>query len=334
VRMGKDVMLDLIHPSDKDRIYSTMNAHIEGRTESFEDTMRMRTRSGDWKWIHTKANAQERDEQGVATRLTGIHLDIDVIKKKETELIHISQELLRNNNDLRQFSYVISHNMRAPVASIAGLLHVIDEDMRKADKRDVIGKIDICTQILMNTMEDLNNILNSKSATGKSGDSILVHQRVMVLGEMFREQLDSINARLDIDQQNENRIWFPLEVFDGIVMNLISNAIKFRNPVHTLRMKIFVQEEEHFVRLLVTDNGMGIDMSRFGDKLFGLYQRFHPQTAGKGIGLYISKTQMESLGGKIEIESVPGKGTTFSVLFPKEPFCSVPERIIAETTLY
>lgn len=330
VKIGRDMLLELIHPSDRDRIHENMNAHIDGKTESFEGTMRMRTKSGEWKWIHTKANARERNTEGIATRLTGIHLDIDEIKKKESELLHMSQELLRNNNDLRQFSYVISHNMRAPVASIAGLLQVIDPEVRDADKRDVIGKIQVCTELLMNTMEDLNDILNSKSATGKSGDSILVHERVMVLCEMFREQLDGNGARVDVDQRVQANIWFPTEVFDGVIMNLISNAIKFRNPKHLLHIEIFVKDEEHFVHLCIRDNGMGIDMEQFSDKLFGLYQRFHPKTTGKGLGLYISKTQMESLGGKIEVTSVLGKGTLFTVSFPKEPFCSVPERIIAE----
>ena len=330
IKVGKDLLLELIHPSDRNRIYTDMNRHIEGKIESFEGNMRMRMKSGEWKWIHTKAMAMDRNENGVATRLTGIHLDIDQIKKKEAELVQVSQELLRNNNDLRQFSYVISHNMRAPLASIAGLLQVIDPELRAADKGDIIGKIDVCTQMLMATMSDLNHILNCKNATGKIGDSILIRERVMVLCEMYRNSLEEIKGRVDVEQELCTKIWFPHEVFDGIVLNLISNAIKFRNPDQLLRIRISIQEDEHFAHLRIMDNGLGINLDLFGDKLFGLYQRFHPKTTGKGLGLYISKTQIESLGGKMEVESTPEQGTTFVVSFPKEPFCPLQERILAE----
>jgi signal transduction histidine kinase len=101
--------------------------------------------------------------------------------------------------------------------------------------------------------------------------------------------------------------------------NLFSNAIKYRDPTRPLIIQIESGQEEQFICLSFQDNGLGIDLQKFGDKIFGLYNRFHTGVVpGKGIGLNLIKTQVETLGGKIELNSKPGEGCLFKVYFPRE----------------
>jgi signal transduction histidine kinase len=101
----------------------------------------------------------------------------------------------------------------------------------------------------------------------------------------------------------------------SILFNLLSNALKYRAPDRTLRVRIETRREDGYVRLSVADNGLGIDLAKHGPKLFGLYRRFHTHVEGKGLGLHLIKTQIEALGGKVTLQSREGAGTTFNIYF-------------------
>lgn len=324
-------LLELMHPSDRELIMQSFNAHITGNSNAFEGNMRFRTMNGDWKWIHAKANAQSRDETGNATRIKGIQLDIDEIKKKETELIEISKELLRNNTDLRQFSFAVSHSIRAPLASIAGLLQIADNNLKMADQSAILVKIEKSVHQLMETLNDINSILTSRQPDGKVGAFIPVQDRIKCIISLHQDNLTAISATVNFTTENKHTIWFPTEIFDGIVNNLVSNAIKFRHPDRNLSLEFALKETENFVVISITDNGQGLDLEKFGNKIFGLYQRFHPKTAGKGLGLYTTKVQIEGMGGKLEVSSQLHKGSTFTVFLPKAPHCYIPEDVASET---
>ena len=100
---------------------------------------------------------------------------------------------------------------------------------------------------------------------------------------------------------------------ESIILNLLSNAIKYRDPEKKPMVTINLFQENENVFLTVSDNGLGIDMEKHGDKLFGMYKTFHGNKNSKGIGLFITKNQIESMGGTIKVESEPGKGTTFEI---------------------
>jgi signal transduction histidine kinase len=104
----------------------------------------------------------------------------------------------------------------------------------------------------------------------------------------------------------------------SILFNLLTNAIKYRSPHRPLEIEVFSYQEGNFICLGVQDNGLGIDLEKYQDKLFGMYKRFHQHIDGKGLGLHLVKTQIEALGGSIAVESAKGEGTTFKVMFPVE----------------
>jgi signal transduction histidine kinase len=104
-------------------------------------------------------------------------------------------------------------------------------------------------------------------------------------------------------------------LLDSILINLFSNAVKYRDPERPSRISVRTERIDGETCLSVTDNGLGIDLEAYGDKLFTLYGRFHSHVDGKGLGLYLVKTHVRAMGGRIGLESEPGKGSTFRVFF-------------------
>jgi PAS domain S-box-containing protein len=309
--------LTLIHPEDKELFAKKLNEHIIGLSENFSSVFRMQTKSGKWKWILSQSKA-ERNKDRIATRLAGIHLDMDDLKKKEQELHRITEDLLRMNTDLQQFAFVTSHNLRAPVANITSLLRMADYSQLSEINKDIHGKIQFSTNMLMNTLQDLNDILTAKKETEKPKELINIRERFASLSAIFNDDIKKTGSHLTTDFSAVQSVLFPVTIFDSIVMNLLSNALKFRNPKRVLEITITSGEDNQYIFLKFKDNGKGIDLALQGNKIFKLYQRFHELTEGKGMGLYIIKNQLENLGGKITVASVPDEGAEFTIWIRKE----------------
>jgi signal transduction histidine kinase len=126
-------------------------------------------------------------------------------------------------------------------------------------------------------------------------------------------ELTETGAVMDTNFTEVEAIQTVRPLMDSILMNLISNAIKYRHPDRTPKISIRTRQVGSEVCLTVSDNGLGIDLDTFGEKLFTLYGRFHSHVDGKGLGLYLVKTHVQAMGGRIEVISEPGVGTTFSV---------------------
>lgn len=132
---------------------------------------------------------------------------------------------------------------------------------------------------------------------------------------MLKKEIESCEAIIETDFSGGEILFSVKPMVSSILYNLVSNAIKYRDAARQPVVKISSHQHNEFLRIDVRDNGLGIDTVKFKEKLFGMYKRFHSHTEGKGLGLYLVKLQAESLGGKIEVSSEPGSGTTFSVYF-------------------
>jgi signal transduction histidine kinase len=164
-------------------------------------------------------------------------------------------------------------------------------------------------------VKDLSEILDVRKGTGKKISEFNVKEEIeMVLNNLSHEILE-VGAKIELDIQGTPVFRTVRQYFHSIVNNLVSNAIKYRNPKNALLIKVLWKEEDGLACLLVKDNGLGIDLDAYGEKLFSLYSRFHTHIDGKGLGLFMVKTQSESLGGKVEVNSQVNNGTTFRVYF-------------------
>jgi len=244
----------------------------------------------------------------------------DLVEKQnenlELEVTKRTNELVEYNQQLEQFAFIAAHNLRAPVARILGLGQLLGmlEDMPDK-KEEIYPKLIHTTQELDGVVRDLNTILEfRKNSESKLTLVDLATEVSKIRGTLEREIANAL-AVITTDFTQVENIRTVKPYLESILYNLISNAIKYRDPERTPAIHVKTEKTENEICLMVSDNGLGIDVEAFRSKLFTLYSRFHTHLEGKGLGLYLVKTQITALGGRIEIESEVNKGSTFKVYF-------------------
>ena len=244
--------------------------------------------------------------------------DITERKNKELERIKITNDLIKRNKDLEQFSYIVSHNLRAPVANIIGLTNVaVDTNLELSMKNEIMESLSYSVNKLDDVITDLNIILNTKQKINEKKEVVLFSEIANDVQMSIENLIVQENVTLHCDFSEINEFLSIKSYFNSIFYNLISNSIKYHQPNIPPIIQIFSKLNKNKIELHFKDNGMGIDLTKKGDQVFGLYKRFHLNIDGKGMGLFMIKTQIESIGGKINIQSEINNGTTFIVEFDR-----------------
>ena len=311
-----DTFFLLIHPDDKDEILKNERLHIDGDLQKLQFICRMKTKAGPYKWILSISRAGFRNEAGKATRIIGIHLDVDDIKNKEVELNQLSQELLVSNKELKQFAYITSHNLRSPVANLLMLMRLFRTDELSEKNRSLFEKTDLSIHQLNQTLEDLNEILSARFKSDKSEDIAFETVLIEVI-HSISEEIENTGAKITYDFDSASMIFYSKKALHSIFLNLVTNAIKYAKPGTNPTIFISTNMNKEHIFLQARDEGIGIDLEKHGKKIFGLYQRFHNVSSGKGLGLYIIKNQVEAQNGSISVDSQAEKGATFTINFAK-----------------
>lgn len=267
-------------------------------------------------YINVMASSKILFQDGIQSKISGVLLDIEEVKKKEIEIIKVSEELMRRNNELKKFAYITSHNLRGPVVNLSTLYSMVDLGKLSGDNALFIEKIGASIYKLENTLNDLIEVVSQEKSERTNLSNINVEASVHAVLNSIENQITESHASFDFDLSIKE-ISYPKHYFESIILNLITNAIKYRSEKRNLKIRIKTYEQDNYVVLQLSDNGIGIDLSKNGSKIFGLYQRFNPEIQGKGIGLFIIKSHIESLNGKIEVSSKLNEGTTFTIYFLK-----------------
>jgi PAS domain S-box-containing protein len=234
-----------------------------------------------------------------------------------SDLQNYTKELVISNTELEQFSYIISHNLRAPVANIMGLaLEMKDETHASETKEMLNNALTSSANLLNNVILDLNAILTVKKelSTKKElvGFSGLIDDIQSSIQNLI--EIEGVEIKTDFDEVSEF-LTFKSYLY-SIFFNLISNSIKYRQAKKSPVIEIKSYKKDKQLVIIYKDNGIGIDMAIRKNQVFGLYKRFHQHVEGKGMGLFMVKTQVETLKGKISVESKVNEGTEFTITFP------------------
>lgn len=245
-----------------------------------------------------------------------IQRDVTEEKKQEKEKEQLIRELTLNNKDLKQFSYITSHNLRAPLSNLTGLLNLI-EDIKVEDPelRDIIQGFSKSTHLLNETIDDLTKVMIIKDNTSIQKENVSLNEVFENVFSQLTFQIELYKPILRINFEKVSVLNINKSYIESILLNLLTNALKYSAEDRTLRISITAHQEEETVVLIFKDNGIGIDLERNKDKVFGLYQRFHNHPDSKGLGLYLVKSQVEAMGGSINIKSEVNKGTEFTLIF-------------------
>jgi signal transduction histidine kinase len=241
-----------------------------------------------------------------------------IVDERTTELKHTIENLSKQNQDLEQFSYIISHNLRAPVARILGLMNVLDKsEIVSPNNQKVIDYLEKSTQNLDEVIKDLTQIISIRKNLTSNKELVNLKTELDTVLSYFTEQIKQNHIRIDYNFE-EKYINSIKSYVHSIAFNLISNAIKYKSNKRALIINVKSEIVDNFVCLSIKDNGIGVNLTNVDTyKIFGLYQRMHDHVEGKGLGLYLVKTQIEFLNGKVSIDSKLDVGTTFKVYFPK-----------------
>lgn len=308
------LFLSFIHPDDLANALNIVNNSCS-KSKNFSFNFRFIRKDKEVRYGYAEARFQF-DKHKKPLRIYGILKDITQGKLAEAEREKIAGDLIQRNRDLEQFSFIISHNLRAPTANIIGFTEYLnDETLSPSEHKEFLQNLSSSVEKLDLIIKDINTILQVRRDVNEKKESLsfstLVNNIVISIGNLIAKH----HVRIVQDFSEIDEIYSLRVYLHSIFYNLISNSIKYGNPDKQTLIKIKSKKENGKIILTFKDNGLGINMKTKGDKIFGLYNRFHSHVEGKGMGLYMVKTQVESLGGKITIASELNKGTEFTIVF-------------------
>ncbi|MEO5979863.1 MAG: HAMP domain-containing sensor histidine kinase [Chryseolinea sp.] len=237
--------------------------------------------------------------------------------EKNVNLTETNSELIKHNNELRQFSYTVSHNLRGPVASLLGLISLIDRTMISEKDQEAFNHLVTAANQLDQIIKDLSKIIDIRHDIFKIRQKIDLESEIAEIEQVLRRDLENHQVEIKSNFTNCSQIYSIKPMVTSILYNLISNAIKYRSPERKLVIQINCHENDDFYLIDIQDNGLGIDLKQNRESMFRLYKRFHFHTEGKGLGLFLVKLQAESLGGTVEVESEINRFTRFMVSLKK-----------------
>ncbi len=263
------------------------------------------------KKINVKLSAQNEEIKTLNEQLE------EQVKKRTAQLQKTLENLEKRNRDLDQFSHVISHNLRGPVANILGLGKVINlKNFSDPINIEVFDRLLKATENLDAIVKDLSIILQVQDNQSVPKETVEINSIIDSVKNSLRSEIENSKAEFSIENKKQE-VQLVKPYFESITYNLISNAIKYRAPQRPPRVRIESFVKNNYFEFKISDNGKGIHDNDL-EKIFQPYKRLTFDGDGKGLGLYMVKTQVETMGGTIEVVSEEGKGSSFFVRIPQD----------------
>jgi signal transduction histidine kinase/FixJ family two-component response regulator len=311
-----DSWLDRLHPEDKAGVNDAMNrAILYG--EKYDTQFRI---LGDNDEVYSirAAGIVEYDSFDKPIRMIGINWDITarITANRERELI--IEDMVQRHSALEQFTYIISHNLRAPIANIIGATGLLtDVDLSMDDRQMLTKGVHDSVVKLDSIVQGLNQILGVKGDIYNHNEKVDFAELVEDIKKSITDVISSNHVVLNYDFPLMKGCFTLKPYMYSIFYNLITNSIKYRQKDVPCIISIKSEKVNQKLELTFTDNGTGINTEKHGANIFGLYKRFHTDVDGKGMGLFMVKTQVEKLGGRISVTSIEKEKTEFKIILEK-----------------
>lgn len=240
------------------------------------------------------------------------------LRKANDQLSNLNKNLINQNKQLEDFAHITSHNLRAPIANLKALMQMHNEAVAQQERDLYLGMVHEVIKKIDETLNDLVEVVQIRKDVNVEKEKLQFAERLQKVRDVLLVDIETSNIQITYNFGAEPVIEYPRVYLDSILQNFITNAIRYRSSERTPAVHLQTWKENENIILSVEDNGVGIDMERFGSKLFGFRKTFHKNKDAKGIGLFITKTQVEAMGGNIRAESHPGEGTKFIITFRSE----------------
>lgn len=315
---GMADFLSMIHPEDVANFQAAAETLM---TKRVDVSARFRLkRMGNEKHFLLQAQAPVIDQHG-NTLVRGVTQDVtssfqsaSKIQEQSSLIADANAELVALNNYLRDFTHLASHDLRSPLTNMEVLLGMLAEraEMESAGLV-VMDKLKQSVQSIKQTLATFSTILEMKNARGLVFEQVDLAPLVHSTWQTLASGLPDEDRTLVVNTDQWDQVWYPRHQLLSIIQNFISNAIKYRRPEVPLRMEVRTEWEEGAPVLVFQDNGRGMDLTTMEHRLFRMYQRFHPDVEGQGVGLHLIHSLVRAHGGNIRVESAVEEGTAFRV---------------------
>jgi PAS domain S-box-containing protein len=258
------------------------------------------------------------DEHGALKLVIGFGVDITDRKIMEEKQAAMLNQLSVQNTQLIDFCNIVSHNLRAPLVNMSMLVDFIEESEDKEEQMMLISKLRPVIENLHTTFNELVESIQIRQDLEIHSENVDLAECLNRTMEGLRMEINKSEAVIDHDFSEAASIYFPSKYMFSIFHNLVSNALKYQSPQRKPEIKLYTTRKDDHVILSVSDNGLGIDMTKHKDNMFKIGKVFHYHPNSKGFGLFMTKTQVEAMGGTIWVESIPDQGATFFIDFKNQ----------------
>ncbi len=303
-----------LHGTETDKAVSKRIFRKRKLATPFKEEIINYTKAGEKMWLDLDATPVLNDE-GKLTRTIFIVTDITFRKQAEESQLQMTKDLYVQNRDLQQFTYIVSHNLRAPLANASGLVDLLYATDRGTDFYNTcLTNLKTSISRLDTVLTDLNMILSIRD------NKDIFDKELVNIGSVCEQALSSLRETIEMcggevvmDINPKISVRGNKAYLYSIFYNLFTNSIKYRSPERNLKISVQCSEiAQKGIVVSFADNGSGLDLNKIGDNIFKLYKRFHRHAEGRGIGLFLVKTHVEAMGGSIEVTSQVNVGTKFS----------------------
>jgi PAS domain S-box-containing protein len=302
---------DHVHPDDKDWVvdYCTV---CTNNLEQHDFEYRMIAKGGNIVWLRDIVNVIV--EEGKAVLLRGIMIDITRNKQAQKDLNHSFDLVNEQNKRLLNFSYIVSHNLRSHTSNIQSISVLIDTTKSEEERNEMIGLLKTVSDNLNETLLNLNEVVNIQTNINIVVEPLNLNKYIERTLNILNDQIVLKRAVIVNKVREDVVVNYNPAYLESILLNFVFNAIRYSHPKRTPLIELNCHHEDQLV-LQISDNGIGMNLERYGDELFGMYKTFNGNPDSKGLGLFISKNQIDAMGGRVVVESEVGVGTTFKIYF-------------------
>ncbi|MEZ4969350.1 MAG: PAS domain S-box protein [Flavobacteriaceae bacterium] len=303
---------DITHPEDLDKDLGHLRVLLDGKGDSYQMEKRYFHKEGRVVYVVLTVTAV-KDIEGNLSHFISQVVDITAkieAQKKSEEFLKLTKS---QNNSLLNFAHIVSHNLRSHSSNLSMLSNYLIEEQGESEKKEIEAMIVNASDSLNETVAHLNEVVQISTEAKGQLQNVCLHDIVKNVEKNISALLHQKNVECHISIDKSIHVKGIHAYLDSIFLNLFTNSIKYCSPKRIPKIMIQAAKEGSTIILDFKDNGLGINLERHGKKLFGMYKTFHEHEDSKGIGLFITKNQIEAMNGKIEVESTVDEGTLFRI---------------------
>ena len=305
---------EFVHDEDKNAT-SSSRENVKNNMPIFNFTNRYISKTGENIWLSWTSISEVENKL-----IYGVAQDVTQIKKLEEERNLLLVNLTKLNADIKKFTYMVSHDLRAPVNNVISIFDLLDlTKINDIETREYVEFLNASNLEMKQTLDKYVDALRTDININEEITLLDLNKTFITVRNTISELIKLSQAKFKVDFSNLTHLHFSEFYLQSILLNLISNSLKFSSPNRELLITISSRKLGDEPQLIFTDNGIGFDSEKIGNNIFKLHQKFSNNSQSKGIGLYLVRNHMESLGGKIEVNSEINVGTSFILSFKPDP---------------